>query len=546
MGQRRWGSAIVVGALIASACAHGGAPSPQAEPRAEPRSASDAVARLIREADTHLAAGLAEMKDGHLNRAQEEFDRAVDAYLGFPGGAQSDPRLADAYRRTLDVIQQQEVEAAAAGDAYAEAPPEPAAIDAIGDLPVSEEPATAAARNKAENAVESEVNDFPVQLNDAVLACVDLYQGRLREWFAEALARGHRYLPHIREVFAAEGIPQDLAYVALVESAFKPAAYSRARARGVWQFVAATGRQYGLRQDWWVDERSNPEKATRAAAKHLKMLHALFGDWDLALAAYNAGERKILRGMARYKTRDYWQLRTTRAFRRETKNYVPLIHAAIVVAKAPDRYGFEISPEPVAEYETVTVEDAVDLRTIAECAGAPLDDVRDLNPELRRFATPAGRAYELRVPPGTSEGLASCLRSLPPERRVRFRTHVVRRGQTLAGIATANGIKASDLADANGLPLQKRLRVGTELIIPVPAAKPGPVRRPSAGGAPARRAAPPQDSGTRILYTIKPGDTLTAIASQYRTTVRELQAWNGLRGSRIAAGGTLTIYTSGN
>jgi membrane-bound lytic murein transglycosylase D len=445
----------------------------------------------------------------------------------------------------------EEVEAAATGDPNVEAPPEPAAIDAVGDLPVSEEPATAAARARAEEAVESEANDFPVRLNDAVLSCIELYQGRLRDWFAEALARGHRYLPHIRQVFAAEGIPQDLAYVALVESAFRPAAYSRAKARGVWQFVSGTGRQYGLRQDWWVDERSDPEKATRAAAKHLKMLYGLFGDWDLALAAYNAGEGKVQRAMARYRTRDYWQLRRTLGLRRETKNYVPLIHAAIVVAKAPERYGFSATPEPAPEHETVPIEGAVPLRTIADCAGAALDDIRDLNPELRRFATPAGRTYGLRVPAGTGERLGSCLQSLPPERRVHFRTHVVRRGQTLAGIARANGIRAVDLADANGLSLERRLRAGTELVVPVPAARPAaarssPARRASAPGARARRTSSSPDGATRILYTIKPGDTLTAIASQFDTTVSDLRAWNGLRGSLIAAGGTLTIYTSGN
>jgi len=443
------------------------------------------------------------------------------------------------------------VEPEPVGDPNAEAPPEPAAIDIVGDLPVSEEPATEQARSRATEAVASEANDFPVQLNDAVLACIDLYQGRLRDWFAEALARGHRYLPHIREVFTAEGIPRDLAYVALVESAFKPAAYSRAKARGVWQFVSATGRQYGLRQDWWVDERSDPEKSTRAAAKHLKMLYALFRDWDLALAAYNAGEGKIQRAIARYQTRNYWQLRRTRALRRETRNYVPLIHAAIVVAKAPATYGLSVSPEPALGHETAAVEGAVDLRTIAECAGASLDDVRDLNPELRRFATPAGRIYDLRVPPGTGDAVKSCLESLPPEKRVRFLTHVVRRGQTLAGIARANGVRALDLAEANRLSLDKRLRVGTELIIPVPAARPAvarasPRRRPSTTAAPVRRASSSPDASTRILYTIKPGDTLHAIASQFGTTVRELQTWNGLRGSLIAAGGTLTIFTTGD
>src|SRR6185503_21032164 len=166
-------------------------------------------------------------------------------------------------------------------------------------------------------------------LNDSVLAAIDLYQGPLREWFESALARGGRYLPRIRQVFAAEGIPQDLAYTALVESAFKTSALSRAKARGVWQFMSATGRRYGLHQDWWVDERSNPEKATHAAARYLKELHSMFGDWSLAMAGYNAGEGKVIRAISRYGTNDYWRLRKTRGFRRETKNYVPMIHAAI-------------------------------------------------------------------------------------------------------------------------------------------------------------------------------------------------------------------------
>ncbi len=532
-------------AVLATACAHGRV-APQAAPGAPSAPAPiDPVTRLIQDADAHLAAGLAEIKDGHLNRAREEFDRAVDIYLTAPGGANADPRLAEAYRRTLETVHVRELEALAAGDGFTEAPPEPAAIDEFGGLAMLEEPATEEAKAKAAEAVESEANDFPVQLNDAVLGCIDLYQGRLRDWFEAALSRGARYLPHIREVFASEGIPQDLAYVALVESAFKPAAYSRARAKGVWQFVSATGRRYGLQQDWWIDERSNPEKATRAAARYLKQLYSLFGDWDLALAGYNAGEAKILRGIARYKTSDYWRLRKTRAFRRETRNYVPLIHAAIVVAKAPEKYGFEITPEPPLAFETVPVEGAVDLRTIAECASTPLDEVRLLNPELRRFATPAGRTYDLRVPPGRAESLASCLESLPPEKRVRFRTHVVRRGQTLAGIAKANGIRARELAEANGLSLNKRLRVGTELIIPIdPRAKAAPVRRAARNTAASKPGADLKDRPVRITYRIKPGDTLATIASRYGTTVKDLQSWNELRGTRIAAGRTLTIYTA--
>jgi membrane-bound lytic murein transglycosylase D len=274
----------------------------------------------------------------------------------------------------------------------------------------------------------------------------------------------------------------------------------------------------------------------------------MFGDWNLALAGYNAGELVVQRGIDRYKTTDFWQLSRTRALRRETRNYVPLIHAAIVVAKAPEKYGIEISPEPVPVYESVPVRGAVDLRVIAECVETPLQDLQTLNPELRRLATPANRTFALKVPEGRGAPLEACLQALPPEKRVKFRTHVVARGQTLASIAQANGVRARDIADANGLSLQRRLAVGTELIIPIdPRAKATPVRQAAKVAPPPAKPSPAdlaEHGPARISYKVKPGDTLTGIASQYGTTIRDLQTWNGLRGSRIAAGDTLTIYTT--
>jgi membrane-bound lytic murein transglycosylase D len=390
--------------------------------------------------------------------------------------------------------------------------------------------------------VETEANDLPVELNNPVLACIDLYQGRLRGWMEQALSRGQKYMPHIREVFAEEGIPQDLAYVALVESAFRPAAYSRAKAKGVWQFISSTGRIYGLKQDWWVDERSDTEKATRAAARYLKELHETFGDWNLALAAYNAGPGKVQRGIDRYKTTDYWKLRETRAFRRETKNYVPLIHAAVVVAKAPEEYGFEITPEEPPVFETGEVEGAVDLRLIAECLETPVADIKALNPELRRLATPANRTFGLRVPVGKGDAVGPCVEAIPPEKRVRFRTHVVARGQTFASIGKANGVRARDIAEANNLTVGKRLAVGTELIIPVdPRAQATGARRTAS-----RTSAPVvlPEKALKLEHKVRRGDTLGSIATRYGTTVRDIQTWNGLRDTRIAAGHVLTIYTS--
>ncbi|MBI3932981.1 MAG: transglycosylase SLT domain-containing protein [Acidobacteria bacterium] len=530
-----WGIVALL-ALSGAACAHGRAVTPRPgtpDARAVPE---DLTSRIVAQADAHLATGLAETAQGHLTKARESFDKAVDMYLTAPGGAYSDARRGDAYRRTLEEIHVRELEALAAGDGFTERQVEPASIDEVAAITVGDAPASEETRRTAEAAVAEEVNDFPVELNRAVLSCIDLYQGRLREWFAAALARGGRYVSRIREILASEGVPQDLAYVALVESAFKPAALSRAKARGVWQFIPSTGRRYGLQQDWWVDERSDPEKATRAAARYLKGLYELFGDWNLALAGYNAGEHKVLRGLTRYKAGSFWELAGTRALRRETRNYVPLIHAAIVVAKAPGKYGFDVTPEKLPAVESVSIEGAVDLRVLSECADTTLDQMQLLNPELRRLATPAGRTFLLKVPLGTGAAVADCVAALPPEKRVTFRTHAVARGQTLSTIGRRYGTSARNVADANGISLTKRLSVGMELIIPVEP-KPGTVRRASTQSTPADQEA------VRIRYRIKPGDTLTAIASQYGTTVRNLQSWNGLRGSRIAVGGTLTIYT---
>jgi len=537
--------AAAVGLLL-SGCAHGGAARQSKVPTARP----DTTAQLIAKADAHLTLGIAEVRQGHLNRARQEFDQALGVYLGAPGGALAGPSLAEAYRRTLQTIQLHEMEALAAGDGFNESPQEAAAIDSVADLELDEQHPSDGSRRIAEEALRGESNDLPIVLNDPVLSCIDLYQGELREWFGEALVRGGRYLPKIREAFAAEGVPQDLAYVALVESAFKTNALSRAKAKGVWQFIPSTGKRFGLNQDWWVDERSDPDKSTRAAARYLKELHELFGDWNLALAGYNAGEGKVQRGIDNYGTEDFWELAQTRALREETKNYVPMIHAAIVVAKSPASYGFDVQPEPLLEADSVRVADAVDLRVVAECAGSSLDRVRLLNPSLRRLATPARRAFDVRVPKGTAAATSACLHAIPPERRVAFRAHVVTHGQTLASIARRYGTRPTDIAQANGLKVQARLSRGQELIIPVP---PGAERTPAppaasspvAGTRVADQAADPEEGAVRIDYKVKAGDTLSAIARSFKTTIAALQSWNrGLEGTRIAAGHTLTIYTA--
>ena len=536
---------VLLGALLAScASAPQGTPAAQAPQRVAPTPPPDPTADLIARADEALKAGQEQAKDGHLNRAREEFDRAADTYLTAPGGAFSNPRLAEAYRRTMEAIHLWEIESLAAGDGFAEPRPEPASVDEVTAINVDDAPASESERRVAAEAVQEEKNDFPVELNDPVLSCINLYQGRLRDWFTAALTRGGRYLPRIREIFAEEGVPQDLAYLAMVESAFHTSALSRAKAKGMWQFISDTGRRYGLSQDWWVDERSDPEKATRAAAKYLKDLYGMFNDWNLAMAGYNAGEFNVQRGLERYKVADFWSLSKTRALRRETKNYVPLIHAAIVVAKAPERYGFSVEPEALPAAEALGVEGAVDLRFISECAGTTLDRIQLLNPSLRRLATPANRRFDLRVPMGSATTVATCLATTPPDRRVRFRTHVVARGQTLSSIAATYSIRTADLASANSMPLGRRLSVGMELIIPIdPRVSVAAAHAPAA--APSRGPELPAPTGSvKISYRVKAGDTLGAIATQFGTSIQALQSWNGIRGSRIVAGDTLTVYAT--
>jgi membrane-bound lytic murein transglycosylase D len=434
-----------------------------------------------------------------------------------------------------------DAEALPAADGARDGSAERSLIDDVGDFSVEQAKPSPARLREAENVVRGEATDFPVELNDMVVACIDLYQGRLRDWFQRAVARGARLLPHAREVFASEGLPRDLAYVALVESAFVPTALSQARAKGVWQFMPATGRRFGLEQDWWIDERSDPEKATRAAARYLKDLFALLGDWNLALAGYNSGEGTVLRAIARHGTSDFWALSRARAFGRETRNYVPLVHAAIIVAKAPDRYGFTADAEGPETPERVPIRGAIDLRVVGECVGLGLDEIRRLNPELRRLATPAGREHDVKVPRGSGLMLLDCLRSMPAHERSMLRVHTVTRGQSLSGIARAHSVRVSDLAAANGLSTGQPLAPGTRLVIPAGSR----VKRQPTGAstlqARARRGETAE--AARLSHTVRPGDTLGSIASLYGTTVRDLQSWNSLRDSRIAAGATLTVFT---
>ena len=355
--------------------------------------AVDPVLALIAASDSHFRAGERELQQGHFDAAKVAFDRAVNVLLESPFGARSEPRVRQHFDRLVDRISAYEVKALAEGDGFTEKKYEAASIDQLlaETTTFGPPPAPPELTETVQSDLENVIHDVPIPLNQRVLAYIDLFQGRLHDFIEEGMKRGGKYLPMIQSVFRAEGLPLDLAYVPLVESAFKPNALSRAKAKGVWQFMAGTATENGLRRDWYIDERSDPEKATVAAAKYLRTLSNMFdGDWHLALASYNGGPGRMQRAIKRGGgVEDFWVLAAKKSLLpRETREYVPMILAAIVIARNPAQYGFDFEPEPAAEYEKVLLEKPVDLRRIAEWAETTIDEIQTLNPELRRWTTP--------------------------------------------------------------------------------------------------------------------------------------------------------------
>jgi len=522
-----------------------------------PQPAPDPIQDLIALSEQHYAAGERELREGHLSAAREAFDRAVDVLLEWPGGARSDAQLSAHFDRLVERISGHELTALAQADGFAEKAPEPASIDELLTIATFERPtATPETKQAVADDLEKVVHDIEIPQNSRVLSYVELFSGRLKGYLEDGLSRGARYLPMIQDVFRAEGLPLDLAYVPLIESAFKPNALSRAKAKGIWQFMRGTALENGLRHDWYIDERADPEKATRAAAKYLKTLYSMFGDWHLALASYNGGPGRVQRAMKRSGREDFWKLSATSRFLpRETREYVPLILAAIVIARNPAQYEMQVSPIDAPLYETVSVSGAVDIRRVAEWAGAPVQDLQDLNPELRRWTTPVRAAeYELKVPMGSAAVINARLTEQGLDDLAPLSHHTVRKGETLASIAKKLRVSRSDLAEANYLSTKARLQTGQRLIIPrAPAlltaartSEPGAASQPDVVLA-ARAEAPPsaEDTPARVrtktTHRVARGETLFSIAKRYGTTVALIKELNSLRGNVIKVGQRLLI-----
>ncbi len=485
----------------------------------DPRPLVDAV---IQKAQLSFDAGQNEYKGGDLDEARADFDKSLEIIQASGIPTDSDPRLSKLFDQINDTIHMYELASSQAPqDVESETPSEPAPIDEIADLTLpAGDPRLAA---KAEKELISVPHDLPLTVNDSVLQYLSYFTtARGRAVVEHGLQRAGQYGDMIRKVLKEEGVPQDLIYLAQAESAFQPEAVSKAGARGIWQFMPYRGGEYDLERTYWVDERSDPEKATRAAAHHMRDLYQMFGDWYLVMAAYNSGPLNVSRAIERTGYADYWELRRLKALPKETQNYVPIIIAMALVAKDPALYGVHVEPEKPTQVEIVKLEHPADLHLVADATGADLDDLRLLNPQLLRNVTPKDPGFELKLPAGMTDKLEQNIHQVPEDKWTSWRLHSMEDGETLYDVARKYRVTVPSIEAANHLDPHASLPAGFLLNVPTV-----PV--------------------TIHLehYRVERGDTLEGIADRYDVTVAELRRWNHITAAHVSHGARLRIYTGG-
>ena len=501
-------------------------PAPPKPAAATPQKPSlDKVDKIVEQAEKQYQQGQQDYAAGHLEAAKQRFDQAVNVLLEAEIDVRSDERLQRELDKITEGVNQLEVAALQLGDGFTQQKAQPAPIDEANDITFPADPNVKA---KAEAQVKETRSDLPLIINDYVAGYINFYSTRGHGTVERALSRSGRYRDMILRVLKEEGVPQDLIYLAEAESGFEPLALSRAGARGMWQFMSSRAAGYGLRRSWWIDERQDPEKATRAAARHLKDLYNQFGDWYLAIAAYNSGPGNVQQAVKRTGYADFWELYRRNVLPKETKNYVPIILAFTVMAKNPKQYGLDnIQPALPLETDSVRIDYPVDLRLVAECVDADLNRLTELNPSLLRLTTPKDAVYDLRLPAGTKEKFETAIAAIPMDKRVSWRYHHVAPGDTLDTIARQYRTTASAIQAANQLP-GERLLAESKIIIPVTAGK--------------IVGAPTAYSKRSTHYRVHSGDTVTSVADDFGVPADRLRRWNGLKGDRLARGRVLVIY----
>jgi peptidoglycan lytic transglycosylase D len=493
--------------------------------------APDGVQRLAQQVEAISAAGELESNAGSVDNARQDFDHALDVLLASGFDLTAEPELSALFNRIMSSMPASQNADEESAEASGEQKSAPSPMDEIAaSLPtegVPKEPLDPRLRTRAEGELQSVAHDLPLTLNDAVLSFLNFFQTvRGRAIVENGLRRAGRYRPMIDRVLREEGLPSDLMYMAQAESAFQPQALSRAGARGLWQFMAYRGKQYGLEHSWWVDERQDPEKATHAAARHLRDLYDMFGDWYLVMAAYNSGPGTVQHAIERTGYADFWELYKLNVLPKETRNYVPIILALTLIAKDPARYGVDVQSDEPLRADTVRPGHPVDLRLVAETIDADLDTLRLLNPQLLRLVTPNDPNFILQLPAGAAERFQEGMADIPQDKWVSWQLYRVEEGETLSSIARKYRVSPAAIADANGINnMQARLEADRKLIIPMNAQQ--------------------GVAGNLVRYRTRRSDTLERIADEFDVTTAELKKWNHLSNNRVIPGMRLKIYPGG-
>jgi len=510
---------------VAASNPNSGASQPVAEPAAAPDPQAAATDALIAQAEKLYTAGQSDYQAGHLDAAKQNFDQAFNVLLSGSIEVRDNPRLEHEFDKIVDGVRQLELAALQQGDGFTEQRSEPAPIDEANDITFPVDPKI---RAQAEAEIKTTKSDLPLMLNDQVAMFINYFSStKGRHTLEHGLARAGRYRDMISEILKQEGVPQDLIYLAMAESGFQPLAVSRASARGMWQFMSGSGAIYGLERNWWVDDRQDPQKSTRAAARYLKELYAQLGDWYLAMAAYNSGAGTVQHAVERTGYADFWELYRRGVLPQETRNYVPIIVAVTIMAKNPAQYGLEnVVPDQPVPSDQAIINYPVDLRLVAECLDTSVNYLQELNPSLLRLTTPKDQTFTLNLPAGSKDKYEIAIALIPPDMRTFWRYHRVEYGESLASIAHKYHTSTGVIAEANNLP-DDEVKYGSKLIIPIA----------------------PGKAGETVAYSKKPthykvrnGDTVGSIADDYEVSVDKLRKWNHLRGNTVAVGRTLVIY----
>jgi len=477
------------------------------------------VQALIDQVEQAYANGQADYRKGDLPAAKAEFDRAVDLMLSSGIDIKSNAQLQDEFDHIVDAVNGLEMDALKEGNGF-EPKVEPAPADVASDVTFAVDPNIVA---KAKLDLATTKSDLPLVVNDYVAAFINFFANTEKghNTLLHSFQRYGRYKGMIERIMAEEGVPHDLIYLGVAESGFQPRAVNwRSHAGGMWQFMPYGN--YGLTRNVSVDERFDPEKSTRAYARYMKFLYNQLGDWYLSMAAYNWGAGNVQRAVQKTGYADFWELYKRNNLPGETKNYVPEILAAIIIANHPTQYGFdETTLDPPVVTDTVTINYPVDLRLVSDLVGAPIDELQALNPSLLRLTTPAETSFDLHLPAGGALLFQSKIAKIPEAKRNSWRYHSVIAEDTLASVARNYHVPVAELAAANQMDESDTLEGVEAVVVPV---------------------APVAESSTRgTLYTSRKGDTLVSIADRFGVSLSQLRRWNNLTGVKVAAGRRLRI-----